>query len=282
MAQDEVFAGPMGESVPTSLSSFAHRRGRADSTTSFTYYPDEEEEPLPPSEDDSAILDDESELHFEEEDGSADLEAGELSTMRRTSSGHSRSSVHDRLLRSDSTRTEGSALGRGHRSSQKIYIVNEDLTIVVAGFRTSRLGFALYLTICLVTFGLGYLLLRWLPRWQVRLIGSQCPLRDCSWVVIEVSTSVNYANLPEPWTVSALLCMRVRNSLLSYADFFLRINGVSLSSKISSPRIMGGRYQLSLESPRRDIFFCTTKMKTRYLTSFGYWTIVICDSVFIQ
>lgn len=185
MAQDEVFAGPMGESVPTSLSSFAHRRGRADSTTSFTYYPDEEEEPLPPSEDDSAILDDESELHFEEEDGSADLEAGELSTMRRTSSGHSRSSVHDRLLRSDSTRTEGSALGRGHRSSQKIYIVNEDLTIVVAGFRTSRLGFALYLTICLVTFGLGYLLLRWLPRWQVRLIGSQCPLRDCSWVVIE-------------------------------------------------------------------------------------------------
>ena len=185
MAQDEVFSGPMGESVPTSVSSFAHRRGRADSMASFTYYQNGEEDVLQPS-DESAIVDDESELRFEED--SADLEAGELSTMRRTSSGHSRASVHDRLLRSDSTRTEGSNLGRGHRTSQKIYIVTEDLTIVVAGFQTSTIGFAVYVTICVLTLGLGYLLFRWLPRWQVRMTGSPKPLRDCSWVVIEVST----------------------------------------------------------------------------------------------
>ena len=183
MAQDEVFAGPMGESIPTSNSSFLHRRARADSTASFTFY--DEEEPLPPSEDDSAILDDESELNFEEEEEEADLETGELSTMRRTSSGHSRTSVHDRLLRSDSN---GSNFGRGHRTNQKIYIVTEDLTIVVAGFTTSTLGFALYTTICVLTFGLGYLLFRWVPQWEVRLVGTPCPLRDCSWVVIEVST----------------------------------------------------------------------------------------------
>ena len=47
MAQDEMFAGPMGESVPTSVSSFAHRRGRADSTASFTYYQEDDDEPLP-------------------------------------------------------------------------------------------------------------------------------------------------------------------------------------------------------------------------------------------
>jgi len=188
MAQDEMFSGPMGESVPTSVSSFAHRRGRADSTASFTYYQDDEEqENLPPSdENDSAILDDESELDFEE-DRSVDLEAGELAEMRRTSSGHSRTSVHDHLLRSDSTRTDGSNFGRGHRTSQKIYIVTEDLTIVVAGFRTSTLGFAVYTTICVLTLGLGYLLLRWLPRWQVHIVGRPCSLRDCSWVVIEVS-----------------------------------------------------------------------------------------------
>lgn len=185
MAQDEVFAGPMGESVPTSVSSFAHRRGRADSTTSFTYYQEDEDEPLPPSEDDSAILDDESEIRFEEDDDTTDLEAGELSTMRRTSSGQSRTSAHDRLLRSDSTRTDGSNLGKGHRTSQKIYIITEDLTIVVAGFRTSTMGYAIYTTICVLTLGLGYLILRWLPRWQVRMTGTPSPLRDCSWVVIE-------------------------------------------------------------------------------------------------
>jgi len=155
---------------------------------------EDEEDPLPLSEDDSAILDDESELHFEEDD-SADLEAGELSTMRRTSSGYSRTSAHDRLLRSDSARTDES-LRRGHRTSQKIYIVTEDLTIVVAGFRTSTLGSALYITIVVLTLGLGYLLLRWLPRWQVRIVGSACPLNDCTWVVIEVSPFISCSAVP--------------------------------------------------------------------------------------
>jgi len=189
MAQDEMFAGPMGESVPTSVTSFAHRRSRADSTASFTYFPDEgEPEPSPFSEDDSAIVDDECEMQFpDDEDAEADLEAGELAEMQRTSSGYSGASVHDRLLRSDSAKTDASNLGPGHRVSQKIYVVTEDLTIVIAGFRTSTVGFALYATICVITLGLGYLLLRWLPRWQVRLTGKACPLRDCDWVVIEVS-----------------------------------------------------------------------------------------------
>jgi cation-transporting ATPase 13A2 len=191
MAQDEMFSGPMGESVPTSISSFAHRRHRADSTASFTYYQEGEEQDLThPPEYDNAILDDESEMLFDEDDSSVDLEAGGQHPMRRSSSGLSRASAHDQLLRSDSGRNsgDGSDYGEAGRTSQKIYVVTEDLTIVVAGFRTSTFGFALYTTISVLTFGLGYLLLRWLPRWQVRLIGSPCPLRDCGWVVIEVST----------------------------------------------------------------------------------------------
>ena len=42
MAHDEVFAGPVSESVPTSVTGFASRRERANSTASFTYYDDEE------------------------------------------------------------------------------------------------------------------------------------------------------------------------------------------------------------------------------------------------
>lgn len=177
----------MAESVPTSNSSFAHRRFRADSTTSFTYYQDDEEAPPTSSEDDSAIMD-EDDVRYEEDD-SVDLEAGELAPMRRSSSGISRisrSSVRDRLLRNDSARTEGSYFEHGSRTSQKIYIATEDLTIVVAGFRTSNLGNALYITICVLTVGLGYLLLRWLPRWYVRLVGIATPLSTCRWVVVEV------------------------------------------------------------------------------------------------
>lgn len=185
----QMFAGPMSESVPTSVASFAHRRSRADSVASFTYLQESDDEDF---HSDEAILDDEDEDEDRDasEDQSVDLEAGEHEDlMRRRSSAYSRSSVHDRLLRSDSAKTDISAFARGGRLSQKIYIETEDLTIVVAGFRTRTIGFAAYITLCVLTGGLAYLLLRWLPKWQVRLIGAPCSLSDCSWVVIEVRTS---------------------------------------------------------------------------------------------
>lgn len=183
----------MSESVPTSVTSFAHHRGRADSTTSFTYLqPEDDAQWRPTSDRDEEVLTVEEDLYdvddYEEdayvEEDSAGLEAGELS-MRRMSSNYSRGSVHDRLLQGDFGRSEGHSHGRG-KLSQKIYIVNEDLTIAVAGFKTSQIGYALYCIVCVITLGLAYLLLRWIPRWQVWLTGSPTLLRDCSWVVIEV------------------------------------------------------------------------------------------------
>jgi cation-transporting ATPase 13A3/4/5 len=125
------------------------------------------------------------EVEDDEDDGersSTDIETGELS-LHRLSSGYSRTSV-DQLLRSNSAQSDSSHTGR--KMSQKIYIVNEDLTIVVAGFKTHPLRYPLFICVCILTFGLAYLLLRWLPRWRVRFIGSPCPLRDSKWVVIEV------------------------------------------------------------------------------------------------
>jgi cation-transporting P-type ATPase 13A2 len=75
--------------------------------------------------------------------------------------------------------------GTGERMTQKIYILTEDLTIVVAGFKTSLLGFALYICFCVLTGGLGYLLFRWLPKWHTRLVGKAIPLGQADWVVVE-------------------------------------------------------------------------------------------------
>ena len=69
--------------------------------------------------------------------------------------------------------------------NQKIYILTEDMTIVVAGFKTSLFGFSLYLCICILTVGVGYLLLRWLPKWYVKIVGRSTALAKCDWVVIE-------------------------------------------------------------------------------------------------
>ncbi|KAI5862835.1 hypothetical protein GGS23DRAFT_605367 [Durotheca rogersii] len=195
MAHDELYAGPIAESLPTSLSAFSHRRQRADSMASFAYYNEEENESGPRLmfEEDGAVPFDLDETPFdldedEEGDPEVQLENGhsyEDYALRRRSSTNSRGSVHARLLRTESGVTDVSGLRDHGRVSQKLHMVNEDLTIVIAGFRTSRPGYAAYLILCAVTLGFAYLLLRWLPRWQVKLIGRPCPLHDSQWVVLE-------------------------------------------------------------------------------------------------
>jgi cation-transporting ATPase 13A3/4/5 len=197
----QVFAGPMSESVPTSVSSFAHRRqrSRADSTASFTYYNEDRDSEEGVEEDAIAEeygevddeLDDFDEYTYRDEEngnGEGDLEAALIRrpSARRKSSGNSRRSVDAPLLRRRSMESLGSAGGwRGGRVSQKIFILTEDLTIVVAGFKTSVVGFAVYTVLCTVTFGLAWLLFRWLPRWRVKVIGTPTALRDADWVVVE-------------------------------------------------------------------------------------------------
>lgn len=185
----QVFAGPMSESVPSSVTGFAHRRPRADSIASFTYFQEDDESPEW-SEDQAVVDEEDDDLEADKlGDSGSDfnLESGSTSPIRRNSSGFSRSSVEDPLLyRHDSTRTDISNLGRGAKSSQKIYVATEDLTIVVAGFTTNILGLLLYLCFCGFSLGVGYLVLRWLPRWRVRILGTPKSLQECDWVVIEV------------------------------------------------------------------------------------------------
>ena len=186
----------MAESLPTSVSAFNHRRARADSTASFSFYQEDIDERLETGE--VASSEDLDELPFEDdyeddvgasEVGSSDLERqapDDEYVLNRRSSTQSRRSGHSRVLRRDSGVSASSGHG-GNRTSQKVYMVNEDLYIAIAGFRTSTLGLAVYILICLLTFGVGWLLFRWIPRWHVKLVGRPSSLKDCQWVVIENS-----------------------------------------------------------------------------------------------
>ena len=183
------------------MTGFANRRARADSVTSFTYYPEEEisESSWPEDEAGEALEAEEEEEDLDAFDGAVngDLESGLRSPSRRKSSGFSRISVEDPLLARSSSKLELQAW-EGDRRSQKIYIVSEDLTVVFAGFKTSHIGYSLYVLLCCATAGLGYLLLRWMPRWRVRLIGSPCALRTCHWIVIEVQSAMPNWRLTTP------------------------------------------------------------------------------------
>jgi cation-transporting P-type ATPase 13A2 len=156
MAQDEIFSGPVSESIPTMSSSFYHRRSRADSSTSFAFY---EEDRDYDSEEygEDAILDEQDDLErqslngentFLEPELDPDIEDDPLrdqdsvaerrpSRGRRTSSGFSRRSIGSRgsvsiqsplLRRQHSESSDVSGFGTGERMTQKIYILTEDLT----------------------------------------------------------------------------------------------------------------------------------------------------------
>lgn len=209
MAQDEMFSGPMSESVPTSNVGFASRRSRSDSTASFAFYEDDDDDPLSGEsfQEEDAIIDEEADAAdaqyqngYSQQDNASLYQPSERSVSRKRKlsgrSQHSKRSIRlsrgasdaPLLRRGDSTGSLGSnasGRGSGNRTNQKIYILSEDLTIVIAGFTTSMIGFAIYITICICTGGLAFLLLRWLPSWRIKLVGTSTPLQSCQWVVVE-------------------------------------------------------------------------------------------------
>src|SRR5437762_2654101 len=104
----------MSESVPSSITSFAHRRPRVGSTASFTYFHEEPENTQ--WQDDEAVVED-IETEDESTQSDVDIEYGKRSPVRRKSSAYSRTSLQDPLLlHRESTSSEK---GRGGRTNQK-------------------------------------------------------------------------------------------------------------------------------------------------------------------
>lgn len=165
--------------------SFAHRRNRTGSTVSFTYFQDGEDFEEWSNED---AVEEESEVDEESvHGGDTDLESARGSFVSKRMSVSRDSVEHPLLSRYMSASSYGRDRRSGNRLNQKVYIASEDLTAVFAGFSTSTGGLAIYVALCIFTGGFAYLIFRWLPRWQVRLIGKPTPIGKCQWVAIEVS-----------------------------------------------------------------------------------------------
>lgn len=281
MATDEMFSGPMSESVPTAISSFAHRRSRADSTASFQFYDDEdavvdEDEGWGAGSEDEAMLEEQNmlergeSLDFSDTFPEPDVEESERrdstdsyfasrrssrqSSRGRKGSGTSRSSRPSAesplLRRHHSGGSDVSGYRSGGRVSQKIYILTEDMTIVIAGFSTSVFGFAIYICTCVLTCGIGYLLLRWLPKWYVKLVGRSTPLARCDWVVIENQWSemmiLDLDKTPFSGALSSVFGQSEKGKMQDYDEYDDPI--------MDELRIMDYRYMRFCYHPLKDKF----------------------------
>ena len=264
----------MSESIPSSVASFAHRRATTDSIASFTYFQEDDEEPS--FSDEEAILDasDDDEDYADGDD--RDLEAGSLHSWRRKSSGRSAASADRPLLpRHTSHRSDTRDYGLKGSFSQKLYLDTEDLTIVIAGFNNSIPGYLTYLAICFLTAGIGYLVFRWVPRWRIRLIGSPARLRECTWVVIEVSSwprSNRYRKSAEKrqnqwgeFTVHPITVEAYGQPLSTVFDPLGKeaVNGYNYEEDpvLDFLRILDYRYMKLIYHPLEDIFMLNNSWK---------------------
>lgn len=193
--QDVIFDGPSASSVPTSVTSFAHRGSRTsfadEERTAVRFFAEEFDE------DAEEVL---TEVDPEEEDRHSVLSSS------RASEGSRRSSVAVMSMpdverqefplivrrKSSDQRSDVSASGTRGRVTQKIYLADEDMVVVMSGFRTRIGRLWMYRVFSIVTFGLFYLLMRWLPRWRLRFMAEPLPLSEAHWVVVEVLIPLLY------------------------------------------------------------------------------------------
>jgi cation-transporting P-type ATPase 13A2 len=187
--QDVIFDGPSASSVPTSVSQYAHRGSRA----SFT---GEELDRVRffAADFDSDAEDVLTEVDPEEEERHSMLSSriSDVSSVAVLSTPDvERGGDQFPLIRRKSSEQRsdaGSQSGGRARSTQKIYLADEDMVVVMSGFRTRRGRLWIYRLLCLFTLGMMYLLMRWLPRWRLKFLAEPVPLSEAHWVVVEVRT----------------------------------------------------------------------------------------------
>lgn len=191
-----MFSGPVSDNMHSSVASFAHRRPRAGTGSSFQYFhvsesfrdqiynaglhPDQQAGPSTTA----AVESD------EESDGGYSDTGDELETTvnsRRRKVLHIRDTIEDSLLeRHESARTDLSGIhGEATRVVQEIYVEQEDLRMVIGGHTTNNMWKALSYVAAIPTLGIGWLLLQWIPKWRIRLLGNRRALHDADWLAVE-------------------------------------------------------------------------------------------------
>lgn len=68
---------------------------------------------------------------------------------------------------------------------QRFYLAEEDIVIGIAGYQDCWWRRIVYYVVIVCTCGLGYLILRWLPKYRINLMGTPSPLGLADWCVIE-------------------------------------------------------------------------------------------------
>lgn len=78
------------------------------------------------------------------------------------------------------------------RDEQILLLEEEDVQIHIQGYKYINLNLFLYRLCSVLSFGLVWLICRWVPRWYISWIGKKVPLKDAEWLVFTVILLIAY------------------------------------------------------------------------------------------
>lgn len=71
-------------------------------------------------------------------------------------------------------------------SDQLLLLEEEDVQILIQGYKFLKLNLLFYRISCILSFGLVWLVCRWVPRWYISWVGLKVSLQDAEWLVFKV------------------------------------------------------------------------------------------------
>ncbi|KAL2312417.1 Cation-transporting ATPase [Schizosaccharomyces pombe] len=246
MSHDSIFDGPgLGTSIPSSVSSFHHQTLRPSSDASVSQFSMDylqseynlnrynDGESIAASRDYQSLLRDNGSGVYSDEEEITEMMLEELN-------------IHP-VLRRESV---GEAAGLSEDGCcQILYLVEEDLEVGIAGYKTNKSRYRLYQAICLLTLGLAYLIFRWLPKYFIRFVGTREPLATADWLTIETQ-----------WGELSKLDIQIQpyeNSLSSIFGASIRVaapEGTENDPFIENFRYVNYRYMKLIFHPLLDRF----------------------------
>jgi len=82
-------------------------------------------------------------------------------------------------------------MGVEQKSKQQKIVLNDDLTITINGYKQVAKKKFIYYILCIISLGTFYLLLHWLPKLKLKLLGKTVPIQDAEELFIENSHGSN-------------------------------------------------------------------------------------------
>ncbi|EEB08701.1 P-type ATPase P5 type [Schizosaccharomyces japonicus yFS275] len=242
MSHDSIFDGPgLGTSVPSSVSSF-NRRSRYGSDASVSQfsvdYLQSEYNMSRYDAESVAAMSMEPRSHIPKSTGSAYSDEEELTEMMMEEL-----NTHPVLLREDY------ADENDKRTYQAVYLIDEDLEIMIAGFKTDKTRLYVYRVLCVLSFGLLYLLFRWMPRWYVKYLGKSEPFASADWLSVETQWG--------EFSIHNLQTQFYENSLSTVFGASIRVSSlkdIDTDPFVDSFRYVSYRYTKFIYHPLLDCF----------------------------